>query len=132
MFVKGLLRKLTEEYCRYRSHFRFLTVCINEGLIPKGVRVRFATTALPSSEYLHHKVHDVLKEATSSIVLHIRNTYSYRMDTVKRKLDSFFYLYDHFVSRLFYAHEIMLLDGSSTLFTLCFYTCEMSIYAQYT
>ena len=103
---KNKLRKLTEKYCRFRSHFRFLTVCVNEGLVPKGLRVNFGFSALPPSRYLQSKVFDVIKSASRSIVSEVRDTYSFLCEEVKQQLDGF--LYDASQDFSFHVYESFL------------------------
>ena len=100
---KCVLRKLTDTYCRHLSHVNFLETCIKEDLFPNGMRVRYGTSALPDSPYLRFMVNDILKNATSNIILQCKATYTLLSNSFKLKLDSF--LYNVFQNASYFTYE---------------------------
>ena len=88
---KSVLRKLTDVYCRHKAHFRFLNICIQEGLTPKGLMVRFGLDALPNVPHLKQHIDDTLRTATLEILYSCKNTYHQLLLNSKTKLDEYLY-----------------------------------------
>ena len=61
---------------RYQSHENFLTSCLQDNLIPKGMRLNFGKAALPNSEYLHTMVNQTIHCANKDILNTCRNAYT--------------------------------------------------------
>ncbi|KAL8621612.1 hypothetical protein ACOMHN_036845 [Nucella lapillus] len=70
------LRRARDKAARYNSHVNFLTTCLQQKLIPKGMRAKFGHDALPKNDFLQKHVRDSLHSASLDIVSQCKETYS--------------------------------------------------------
>lgn len=70
-----VLFRLRGRAARYCSHREFLTECINNDVVPKGMKLKFGLQALPKSEYLLKTVSDTLHRTEKEMLIACRDTY---------------------------------------------------------
>ncbi|KAL8599541.1 hypothetical protein ACOMHN_066539 [Nucella lapillus] len=66
------LRRARDKAARYNSHVNFLTTCLQQKLIPKGMRAKFGHDALPKNDFLQKHVRDSLHSASLDIVSSVK------------------------------------------------------------
>ena len=67
------LTKDTEKQLRFHSHASFLTSCIDNDVIPKGLHVHFGKDALPDCEYLKRSINFTLTNTSKDILYQCRD-----------------------------------------------------------
>ena len=74
------LARQTDRLCRYKSHFHFLSTCIDQHLTPKGMRLNFGFDALPKSDVLVKTISRTIEAAERDILMTCRDNYSILAD----------------------------------------------------
>ena len=64
-----------DKLIKYESHVRFLSICEEEGIVPRGMKMKFGVDALPKNEYLHKNVDDIIHRASLDAMHTCLHTY---------------------------------------------------------
>ena len=71
-----VLWRTSDRLQRFSSHADFLSACRREGVVPKGMLVRFGRDALPKCDSLQRQVDKILNFASCEILSSCRDTYT--------------------------------------------------------
>ena len=80
-----------EKLSRYVSHTEFMSRCVNLSIIPKGMSVKFGSSALPHDSSLHDGVSKTLNGASRDILILCRDTYKKLAERENSNFDSLMY-----------------------------------------
>jgi len=80
-----------DKNCRYESHRKFLTRCLNSELIPHGMNRKFPISALPPNPHLLEGISEILYAADKNIVALVRSTYITLLDQNRERFDELMY-----------------------------------------
>ena len=71
----GILRKLYQHRARHQSHYQFVTSCLSQHLIPKGLQVR-VVPLVPKFKALEHTLQrkwtNTLKKTSCVLLKHLK------------------------------------------------------------
>ena len=104
--IKTQITRSLERLARYESHVSFMTQCIQQQIIPKGMRLKFGSSALPNVHFLHEHIKTTLSAASADILHTCRDSYQSLVNKERLLLDE--KMYDFFQTSDFFTIESVL------------------------